>query len=226
MVFGLGTGSFGPHYAEDIVVLPTLTDSIAVSRRNSCCSPRHEGVAVFDNGVMRSVTTPNHTGSNRIEPGSDPTVLYGYNNETTDFGFRRMSINVFGISITSNLQNVIQGFNADIKYKRDRIYATTGTVVDPVNNLLVGTLAVQGFMDAVEIDPTYNRAYFIDDNTLKAFNTSNFVPSGNGKVMMTAFSNGARLTRWGRRGLAYRATDSRLVLFETTLVPVDFDPGT
>jgi hypothetical protein len=223
IVFGLGTGSFGPDYAEDIVVLPTLTNSIAVSRRNTCCSPRHEGVAIYDDGVMRSVTTPVHTGSNRIEPGADANVLYGYNNETTDFGFRRMSIDVFGISIISNLQNVIQGFNVDIKSGRGRIYATTGTIIDPVNNSLVGTFAVQGFMDAVEIDPVYNRAYFIDDNTVKAFNTSNFVPTGDGRVLLAAVSNNARLTRWGRRGLAYRATDSRLVLFETSLVPIDYD---
>jgi DNA-binding beta-propeller fold protein YncE len=219
IVFGLGTGTFGPHYAEDIVVLPSLPNSIAVSRRNSCCSPRHEGVAIYDNGVMRSTTTPGHTGSNRIEPGAGPSVLYGYNNETTDFGFRRMSIDTFGISITSNLQNVIQGFSVEIKYGRGRIYATTGTIIDPVNNQLVGTFAVQGFMDGVEIDPAYDRVYFLDDATLKVFNTSTFQPAGSAALSLPGFSNGARLTRWGRLGLAYRATDSRLVLFETTLVP-------
>jgi hypothetical protein len=173
---------------------------------------------------MRLNTTPRHTGSNSIEPGADATVLYGYNNETTDFGFRRMSISVFGISITSNYQNVIQGFNVDIKYRRGRIYATTGTIIDPVNNLLVGTLAVQGFTDAVEIDPRFDRAYFIRGGILTAFNTANFLPTGSGTLTLSGFSNRARLTRWGDRGLAYRASDSRLVLFETTLVPSPSTP--
>jgi DNA-binding beta-propeller fold protein YncE len=220
LLFTLGSGSNGPYFAEDIVVLPGEPGAIAVSRRNSCCSPRHEGVAIYDDGVKRATNTASHTGSNAIEPGAGSGVLYGYNNETSDFGFRRMSVGTSGVSITSNLQNAIQGYYVDIKYGDGMIYATSGKVIDPVNNLLYATLAIQGFADGVEVDPKYKRVYFIDDNSLKVFNTSYFQPTGTDTLGVSGYSNRARLTRWGRRGLAYRASDSRLVVFETSLIPV------
>lgn len=57
--FALGTGQFGGQFfVEDMEVLPGNPEAVAVSRRNTSSSPRHEGVAVYDNGVRRSVTTP------------------------------------------------------------------------------------------------------------------------------------------------------------------------
>ncbi len=218
ITIGLGTGSFGLHFPEDIAVLPNHPNSVAVSRRNTCCSPRHEGVAIFDNGVMRTTTTPGHTGSNSIEQGENENVLYGYNNETTDFGFRRMVINSLGVSVNTNLQNVIQGFNVDIRYSKGRIYSTTGIAINTANNSLDGTFAVQGFTNGVMPDAKSNRVFFIQSNTLKAFNSTNFQPTGT-VTLDNSSGSLSSLLRWGRRGLAYRTADNRIALFETSLVP-------
>ena len=216
--FGLGTGSFGLHFPEDIAVLPNQPNTIAVSRRNTCCSPRHEGVAIYENGVMRPTVTPGHTGSNAIEAGENENVLYGYNNETTDFGFRRMAVSPSGVSITSNLQQVIAGFGVDIRYSNGRIYSTTGVAVNTATNSLDGSFAVGGFTNGVAPDPKTRRVFFIQNGTLKAFNTMTFQPTGS--VSLGTGENGvSRLTRWGRRGFAYRTGDNRIVLFETSLVP-------
>ena len=218
ITFGIGSGSNGPYFAEDIVVLPNQPNSVAVSRRNSCCSPRHEGVAIYDDGISRSIVTPGNTGSNAIEPGTSANVLYGYNNETTDFGFRRMSIDANGVTITSNLQNAIQGFNVDIRYSKGFIYSSTGTIINPITNSLAGTFAVGGFANGLACDPKINRVFFLLGNTLRGFDSTNFQPTGS--VTLTNSGNtAARLVRWGRRGLAYRTGDGRIILFETSLIP-------
>jgi len=218
IMFGLGTGSFGLHYPEDIVVLPNQPNTVAVSRRNTCCSPRHEGVAIFDNGVMRSTVTPGHTGSDVIEPGNDATVLYGYNNETTEFGFRRMSINASGVTTTSVLQNVISGFGVDIKYSNGLIYSSTGRIVDPIANTLFGTFTLQGSTNGFFPDAKAKRAFYLSGSTLYAYNSVNFQPAGS-LTLSVQGNSAARLIRWGRRGFAYRTSDNRVAIFETSLVP-------
>ena len=218
LMFGLGTGSFGLLYPEDIVVLPGQTDSVAVSRRNICCSPRHEGVAIFDNGIMRPTVTPGHTGSNRIEPGADQSVLYGYNNETTEFGFRRMSVNVAGVSTISVLQNAIQGFSVDILYSEGLMYSTTGAILNPVTNTLHGTFSLQGFANGLVADERNKLIYFLQGSTLKAFDPLTFQPRGTAALSLSSHSF-ARLQRWGRRGFAYKSQTGELALFETALVP-------
>lgn len=65
--FSLGTGSFGTMYAEDIAVQPGNPSVIAVLRYRKGVSPRHDGVAIYDNGIKRPQQTPDHTGANVIE---------------------------------------------------------------------------------------------------------------------------------------------------------------
>jgi hypothetical protein len=91
--FSLGSDpSVGPFFVEDMEVLPGSPQSIAISRKYNSASPRHAGVAVYDNGVQRPTTTPGHTGSNVIEFSALSSRLYGYNQETTEFGFRRIGL--------------------------------------------------------------------------------------------------------------------------------------
>ena len=56
--------------------------------------------------------------------------LYGYNNETSEFGFRRMTINASGVTVTNTTQNLISG-SSDIRYSNGYIYSTSGKVIDP-----------------------------------------------------------------------------------------------
>src|SRR5207253_6187465 len=52
--FALGSDSFfGPYYVEDMQVLPGNAHAIAASLMNKGISPRHAGVAIYDDGVVR-----------------------------------------------------------------------------------------------------------------------------------------------------------------------------
>ncbi len=225
IVFGLGNGSSGFLYPEDIVVLPNNPHSIAVSRRYNCCSPRHQGVAIYDNGVKRPNETPGHVGSNRIEAGENEGIIYGFDNESSESGFRRMSIDSNGVTITLLLRNAIGG--SEIKYSNGRIYSNTGFALNIKTNSLDGTFAVQGFSNGVAPDAKSKRVFFIQSNTLKAFNTENFQPTGSVNLNNSSH-NTSQLIRWGRRGLAYRTNDNKVAIFQTSFVPAqpntsDFD---
>jgi len=216
--FGLGSSSYGPNLAEDIAVMPGDPGTIAVSRRRPGVSPRHGGVAIFDNGLMRPTTTPDHTGSNRIEFGSDPQRLYGYNNETTEFGFRRMDVHAQGVSTLESTRNLISGFGVDIRWDDGRIYATSGRVIDAENRTLLGTFATSGL---VEPDSTVGRTFFLTGSgstrTLYAFDQETFVPLESLTIPGVSGTPGS-LIRWGADGLAFR-TDTQLFLIRSSIVP-------
>ncbi len=94
---------------------PGSSGTIAVSLKRSGVSPRHGGVAIFDEGVKRPLSTQDHTGSNRIEFSDDPSVLYGYNNETSEFGFREILVDTDGATETQVYRSFIAGYGVDIE---------------------------------------------------------------------------------------------------------------
>ena len=219
--FSLGSHN-GPNYAEDIAVMPGHPDTVAVSRMNKGYSPRHEGVAVYDSGVMRPTTTPSHTGSNVIEFSDSASTLYGYNNETTDFGFRTMSVDTAGVTTTNTTGSLITGFSTDIAFDGGRIYATSGRVIDPVTRTLLGTFSASGPLAS---DSKKGRTFFVtgSGSTLKltAYSQQTYVPLGS-LTVTSASGSGSSLIRWGTSGLAFRTSANQVFLVNTTLVP---EPG-
>ena len=212
--FSLGTGGFGPMYVEDMEAVPNQPDSVAVSRKRLGVSPRHDGVAIYDNGVRRTTTTPDHTGSNVIEFTNSSFTLYGYNNETTDFGFRTMSVTAAGVATTNSTGNLISGFGVNIDSDGTYIYSTTGRKIDPVSRTLLGSFASSGL---VEADGPNHRVYFLSGSTITAYNSDTFIPVGS--ITVNGISGSpSSLIRWGTDGLAFR-TPTQVFLINSTLVP-------
>src|SRR5262249_16059158 len=138
--FTLGSDTFfGPFYAEDITVQPGNPQVALISLMNLGISPRHAGTAVCDNGVARTQRTPRHAGSDRVEFSANPSRAYGYNNETTEFGFRRLAVDTNGVHELDVSQSLISGFGVDIQFDHGRVYASNGQVVDPEARTILGT---------------------------------------------------------------------------------------
>lgn len=174
--WSLGSDFCGNFLVEDMVVLAGDAHAVAISRRNDGCSPRHEGVAIYDDGVMRPDTTPGHTGSNVIERSGTANTLYGYNNETTEYGFRVMTISEDGIATTNTVENMISGFGVDIRYADRRVYATSGATIDVDSMTLAGTYAATGL---VVPDPVQDMVYFVEVTNkprFYAFDLDTFLP--------------------------------------------------
>jgi uncharacterized repeat protein (TIGR01451 family) len=214
--FNLGSDSFfGPYYPEDLAVQPGHPNVVAISLMYPGVSPRHAGVAIYDNGVMRPLKTQTHTGSNRIEFSSDPSRIYGYNNETTEFGFRRLLVTDDGVTEVDVSASVIEGFSLDILFDRGRVYATSGRVVDPEAGVPLGTFPLPDFGQSVAVDS--DRAYYLTGSSyygtigLHEFDSALFTPVLSQPVP-GATGTPRSLVRWGTDGLAFRTEEQVLLL--------------
>lgn len=134
MQFGIGVDpSYGNYYAEDIEVMPGNSNVIAVSRYRKNVSPKHGGVAIIENGILKSNTTQTHTGSNKIEFSNNPNWLYGYCTESTESGLRRLFTDENGVSEVGVFQNILPSFTNDFIHNNNFLYTTVGTAIDVSN---------------------------------------------------------------------------------------------
>ncbi len=200
---------FGPLYAEDLAVQPGNPTVFAVSRKRLGVSPRHGGVAVYENDVRRTLTTPDHTGSNVIEWTEAADTLVGYNNETTDFRVRTMLVNSQGVAIVQALSTGISGFGTDIEYAAGALYATTGVAVNPLTGLTLGTYPGVGTSARVAVNPALDRVYYLSGNTLRTYARSTFLLLGT-LTIPGVQGTPRNLVRWGAESLAFSTTQGQV----------------
>lgn len=230
LTFSLGVGSFGPHFVEDMEVLPGSPQSLAVARKKKGFHPMHEGVAIFDDGVQRLAATPGHIGSNVIEFSASAGTLYGYSTESVPSGFFRMTVDALGVSVLDVTQNLINDLG-NIEFDGGFIYSTGGSVIDPQTLTAVGSFSgLPGipFTVSVRPDSSVGRVFFLIQTaldrightaTISAFNlnTRQLIDSVNIPGVMGDPGN---LIRWGAKGLAFRTSDGQIFLIESSkLVP-------
>lgn len=214
---------YGTLYVEDMCTVAGQPNLLVVSQFRSGVSPRHDGVAVYDNGLKRTAETQDHTGSNVIEPSADPTIFFGYNNETTEFGFRTLKLNADGMTELQVNGSLMTGFSSDMKSDGDLVCSLAG---DAINGAQMRRLGSFGTSGPVCPDLASNRVFFVEPQSqyssnydkIAAFDvTSRTVirrlTSG------TVFTSPAGLIRWGSNGLAFRTGSSIVILNSSQLVP-------
>lgn len=89
---------FGQALAASLSVSSIDDDAVAVSMMASNVSPSHRGVALIKGGVIQPKMTQVHTGSNLIAFDGSGQYVYGYNNETSEFGLRRIEVLADGLT--------------------------------------------------------------------------------------------------------------------------------
>lgn len=215
--FTLGNDpSTGSLFAEDIEVMPGQPTTIAVSRKNNGFSPRHEGVVIYDNNIIRSISTPDHTGSNRIE-FTGPNALVGFNNETTEFGIRKMTVNASGVTNTSVTQNVVNNFYLDFIFKNNIMYFSDGSVVD-VSGIpfVIGQFTNTSGPAAYD---TYNNyvcfaSYDYNNNIVfKRYNPNNFLLVDNLPITQAA-GTVKNIITCGNGCYAFNTSDDKVIIIK------------
>jgi trimeric autotransporter adhesin len=197
--FLVGTGSQGTQWAQDIEVMPGAPRTVAISRVQLVTSSHQDGVALYDDGVMRALTTSPREGGNLIEFAS-PTTLYGYNNETTSFYLYRMDVSDAGLTVRSATEGLVEEFWNDIRYGSGYLFSVGGTVVDATTGLLAATVDVQGL---VSPEPTGGRVYYMTHTMLYAVSTTTWALIGAEPLPAGAPPSWYSVTRWGPDGFAY-----------------------
>lgn len=92
------TSFYGQFVAETLAASPVDAEAFAVALARTGVSPKHGGVALVRAMQLQPQQTQDHTGSNLIVFGADGQSVYGYNNETTEFGLRRLEVLANGLA--------------------------------------------------------------------------------------------------------------------------------
>ena len=192
-----GDSFFGSVYAEDIQPIPGAPRTIAVSTYYTGVSPRNAGTILFDDAARRAAAGQGHTGSNRITRGPTAARIYGYNNETTEFGFRSLIVAADGLHEETVKAGLVGGFGVDIEYSGGFVYATTGEVVNVGSMTKVGTIPGNGYVCP---DAANARVHFLNGNTVSSYHYTTF--NGLGSFTDPSLANHKRVIRWGMNGLA------------------------
>jgi hypothetical protein len=206
--FSIGSGVV----AGDMVALPGLPGSVAVSIHRRGISPPLEGVAVFDEGTRRARASDGHTGGARIEAGSNASVIYGFNNAHTGFEFFTIGLDASGARHTSATGGLIGGFSTDIVSAAGRVYGTDGSIVDPERRVRIGSFPGGGLLLP---DPQTGHIYVLRDGAIQVYDMNTFqslgqipLPTG----ITFDFSTSYRMVRTGRDGIALFDSDEVIVV--------------
>lgn len=89
---------FGQTFAESLAASPIDSDSVAVSTMAAGISPKHRGVVLIRAASVQTRKTQVHTGSNLIAFDGSGQYVFGYNNESTEYGLRRIEVLADGLS--------------------------------------------------------------------------------------------------------------------------------
>lgn len=215
--------SLGSNYAEDLEVSPTDKTVVAASLANHYFSPRHEGVAIFKNGVLLPGQTPGHTGSNVIEFGADGSTLYGFNTETSERGFRTMGVSDSGVTVQSVKNQVFNGYTQDIQYDSGMVFNSNGEVVDAATGQKLGQFPIVGYQGSLLASVATGEAYFLHNSgVLTIFDLATFTAKATYSLGIQIGAGGTftDLTLGANGNLAVNAGGEKIYLL--TAVP---EPG-
>src|SRR5205807_1963690 len=176
--FSLGFDSFsGPRFAQDLAVAPGSPHAVAVTSRYNNRNPGFAELKIYDDGIARPNAASPDSGSrsviDAIAFAATPSLLYGYDEETTGHGLIRMTIDSTGI-VAADAAGGIGGAAGPIVFAGGLLYASNGQVVNPETATLAGEYdlgqANSGMWPTggFAVDTTTNRAYFLVSDT---FNT-------------------------------------------------------
>jgi len=207
----LPAGGLSSTRAEDLEVLPGSSTRLAVSLRNIGFSPRHEGVVLFSGDTRLPTKTQGHTGSNRLAVGNTSEHLFGFNNETTEFGMRRIAVSADGLSEVFTV-GTSGNFNSDIEHSGTRIWSTQGTVYDDATFSPVGTLPSAG---PLRPDVPLGRVHVLVGGEIRTYQYQTFTLIGTAMIADAAGLN--TVIRVGTDGLALGG-GSRIIIVRGSLV--------
>jgi hypothetical protein len=197
------TGSKTPQPPLDMDVVPGHPLSVVVSRGFSQDSAG--SVVVVDSGIKRP-TIANTSGYGPVEFGADPSILYG----AFKGGFIKFLVDFSGVTQSSVAEDFWPLGVSSFKFAGGLVYASTGAVADPENNVLRGTF--QGVnSSAMAVDLSNHRVFYATGSgsgvVLQAFDSDTFLSIGS-LTLPGVTGAPVNLVRWGTNGLALNTAPS------------------
>jgi len=206
-LLGAGQYPFGPYFAQDLQVAPSLPHTTSVSR-GPAGSYGALDMTIFDDATQRS-TVADQGSYDSQQWGSDGKI-YAVNNVDTMFDFYVLTVDSNGVSQSHDYPNEITEFYERVHYDSGTsyVYADDGYVINPANGQHVGQFQASGYMVP---DSSLNSAFFLGQTqsqagstsfTIESFNLTTFQPISE-ITIANVRGNPLQLIRWGASGLAF-----------------------
>ncbi|PKP53596.1 MAG: hypothetical protein CVT92_03190 [Bacteroidetes bacterium HGW-Bacteroidetes-1] len=177
--FAIGFDTYhGALFAWDIEVMPGHPETVAISRVSAGNYPTHLDLAIFDNGIMRTINMDPYLDNNQLE-FVDANHLVTFSNQNTGYNLRKLLIGDTAFTEIWNISNIFSGFNIDFIYHKGRVYSTNGSVGD-INRIPYVAGAFNGGFGPVFFDKNNDLVCFatinsIDELVIRRFSPHNFL---------------------------------------------------
>ncbi len=216
----------GPFVPLDLTVAPGQSGTVAVAfgTLDPVTPAGHGGISIFDDGFPRPVTASQPNNYATIQWGATASTLYSADGETTAFRLSVLSADANGLTLDNSYDKVFASFFRRIHFSAatGRVYGDEGSVVDPTNGAVVGSLGAAGL---VTIDATLNKAWAIPqmpfsgnaDLQIRAMNLTTFALIGT-LTIPNVQGRPIRLVRWGSNGLAFNTEAGQIYIVSGTFV--------
>jgi len=228
--YSLGADStWGPNFAVDLQVAPSLAHTTAVARGVFNVSPYGSGgMAIFDDATQRP-TVAGAPGDlyDSLQWGTD-TAIYANNGEIGSLDLYGLTVGADGVAQTADYRDAFTEFYISIHYDSGThlIYGDDGTVVNPANGQHAGSFGASGWMVP---DSSLNSAFFLGQTqsqlgtnnfTIESFNLTTLAPVAE-VVVLNVQGTPVRLIRWGASGLAFNDDAGYVYILSSPFVTAD-----
>jgi hypothetical protein len=229
-VIPLGTVDNLPMSVDSMAVVPGQPDSVVIARKVNL-SPRHAGVAVYDNGVQRGAATssPPVDGPEAIVFGGDATTVYGVQALSPGSRLHRLHISATGVTDV-DATDLPNATGSDLKFANGRVYLDDGSVIDPVaaTPVVLGKFVLPPFVTGFpgfEPSPAENRMFFftqptssVANGTMRIFDLTTFALLSVVPLTTAPPQFDQQLTRFTPDMLALRDANGQLAFVRSTAV--------
>jgi uncharacterized repeat protein (TIGR01451 family) len=151
-------GSWYPWFAADLAVLPSQPHSIAISRVRKAgqyADEFHQGVAVFDNGVLRGNATETCRCSYALEFSGPGTLCASRGDGAVD----KLVVDENGVTLAASAP--IAGPSSELSAASRLIYSSAGRVFDPETLQYLGAFNGADLGSAVVADGVNARVHYV-----------------------------------------------------------------
>ena len=201
----LGNSQWGSaNYAEDLEVLDGDGTSFLMAGSDD------HAAAVFDSATgMRANRTGIYT-VDRIERTGTAGTFVGYNNYTSGYDLTSLPVTLSGVTASAKVSNVIKSFGADIAGSGNLLFSSTGQLANSNTLTLSYDLSTIG---RPCVDGANQRAYLVNGNALRAFNTNDGSIVATLALPVTTIGDWAQsCIRWGTTGIAILGGDGNIYI--------------
>ena len=151
----------------------------------------------------------------RCTQSRNPARLYGYNGWTSEFAFRRFTLNPDGIVIQDATSGLLSGYDLGIEFADGLVFASSGVVIQPETRIVVTNIPDISAGALVKPNPATRLQSFLTQKLgnwiLRQYAHSNYSLLRKFRVP-EVLGDPQSLTRCGTDGLAFLPSSNQLFL--------------